>query len=67
MLAQMPIFYGLYNALRSSWELHGAGWIFWIKDLSAKDPYYVLPVVMGGLMFLQSKMNPPAEIPPSSR
>ena len=63
MLAQMPIFYGLFNALRSSWELHGAGWMFWVKDLSAKDPYYVLPVVMGGLMFLQSKLNPPAGDP----
>ena len=63
MLAQMPVFYGLYNALRSSWELHGAGWMFWIKDLSAQDPYYVLPVVMGGLMFLQSKLNPPAGDP----
>ena len=63
MLLQMPVFYGLYDALRSSWELHGAGWMFWIKDLSAKDPYYVLPVVMGGLMFLQSKLNPPAGDP----
>ncbi|HXT01987.1 MAG TPA: membrane protein insertase YidC [Elusimicrobiota bacterium] len=63
MLAQMPIFYGLYDALRSSWELHGASWIFWIKDLSTKDPYYVLPIVMGGLMFLQSKLNPPAGDP----
>lgn len=63
MLAQMPVFYGLYNALRSSWELHGAGWIFWVKDLSAKDPFYVLPVVMGGLMFFQSKLNPPAGDP----
>ena len=62
MLAQMPVFYGLYNALRSSWELHGAGWMY-ISDLSAKDPYYVLPVVMGGLMFLQSKLNPPAGDP----
>ena len=60
MVLQMPIFIALFNALRNSWELHGAVWIFWIKDLSAKDPYYVLPIVMGGLMFLQSKMNPPA-------
>jgi YidC/Oxa1 family membrane protein insertase len=63
MVLQMPIFIALFNALRNSWELHGAVWIFWIKDLSAKDPYYVLPVVMGGLMFLQSKMNPPAGDP----
>jgi YidC/Oxa1 family membrane protein insertase len=63
MLAQMPIFLSLYNALRNSWELHGSGWMFWIRDLSAKDPYYVLPIVMGGLMFLQSKLNPPAGDP----
>lgn len=63
MILQMPIFIALFNALRNSWELHGATWILWITDLSAKDPYYVLPVVMGGLMFLQSKMNPPAGDP----
>lgn len=63
MLLQMPIFIALFNALRNSWELHGATWIFWIRDLSAKDPYYVLPLVMGGLMFLQSKLNPPAGDP----
>ncbi len=63
MVLQMPIFIALFNALRNSWELHGAVWIFWIKDLSAKDPYYVLPIVMGGLMFLQSKMNPPVGDP----
>lgn len=60
MLLQMPIFLALFNALRNSWELHGASWMFWVRDLSAKDPYYVLPIVMGGLMFLQSKLNPPA-------
>ncbi|MBI4060467.1 MAG: membrane protein insertase YidC [Elusimicrobia bacterium] len=63
MILQMPIFIALFNTLRNSWELHGAGWIFWIRDLSAKDPYYVLPIVMGALMFLQSKMNPPAGDP----
>ncbi|UPT72531.1 MAG: membrane protein insertase YidC [Elusimicrobiota bacterium] len=63
MILQMPIFIALFNTLRGAWELHGAAWIFWIKDLSAKDPYYVLPVVMGALMFLQSKMNPPAGDP----
>jgi YidC/Oxa1 family membrane protein insertase len=63
MVLQMPIFLSLYNALRNSWELHGVGWMFWIHDLSAKDPYYVLPLVMGGLMFAQSKLNPPAGDP----
>jgi len=63
MVLQMPIFIALFNTLRNSWELHGAVWIFWIKDLSAKDPYYVLPIVMGALMLLQSKLNPPAGDP----
>lgn len=63
MLLQMPIFVALFNVLRNSWELHGASWIFWLQDLSAKDPYYVLPVVMGALMWLQSKMNPPSADP----
>ena len=63
MVLQMPIFLALYTMLRNAWELHGSGWIFWIHDLSAKDPYYVLPLVMGGLMFLQSKLNPPAGDP----
>ena len=63
MLLQMPIFMALFEALRNSWELHGASWIFWINDLSAKDPYYALPLIMGALMFLQSKLNPPAGDP----
>ncbi|OGS53159.1 MAG: hypothetical protein A3J79_10405 [Elusimicrobia bacterium RIFOXYB2_FULL_62_6] len=58
MLLQIPVFFALFTALRESWNLHGAGFIFWIKDLSSKDPYYVLPLVMGGIMFLQSHLNP---------
>ena len=67
MLLQLPVFYALYNALRNAWELHGAPWIFWIKDLSAKDPYYVLPIVMGALMFFQNKMNPPSADPSQAK
>lgn len=63
MVLQMPVFLALYNALRGSWDLHGAPWIFWIKDLSAKDPYYALPLVMGALMYAQSKLNPPSSDP----
>ncbi len=59
MLIQAPVFIALYTTLRNAWELHGAGWIFWIKDLSAKDPYYILPIIMGSLMFAQNKLNPP--------
>jgi YidC/Oxa1 family membrane protein insertase len=58
MLLQLPIFWALYAALRNAWELHGAPFIFWIKDLSAHDPYYVLPILMGGIMFLQQKSSP---------
>jgi YidC/Oxa1 family membrane protein insertase len=64
MLLQMPIFIALFNALRNSWELHGAAWIFWITDLSSKDPYYVLPIIMGALMVLQQKMQPAATADP---
>ena len=58
MLLQIPIFFSLFTALRNSWPLHGAPFIFWIHDLSAKDPYYVLPLVMGGIMFLQQVLTP---------
>jgi len=58
MLLQIPIFFALFTALRNSWNLHGATFIFWIKDLSAKDPYYILPLLMGGLMFFQQHLTP---------
>ena len=59
LLIQLPIFLALFNALRTSWCLHGAPFIWWIKDLSAKDPYYVLPIAMGIMMFIQQKMTMP--------
>ena len=59
LLIQLPIFLALFNALRTSWCLHGAPFILWIKDLSAKDPYYVLPILMGVMMFIQQKMTMP--------
>ncbi len=58
MLIQMPFFIALYWVLMESVELRQAPWIFWIKDLSVKDPYYVLPIIMGATMFLQQKLNP---------
>lgn len=57
MLFQIPVFFALFTALRNSWDLHGAPWLLWIQDLSAKDPYYVLPLTMGALMFFQQKMT----------
>lgn len=63
MLLQIPVFFALFNALRNSWALHGAPFYFWIKDLSSKDPFYVLPLIMGGVMFLQQHMNPQTSDP----
>jgi YidC/Oxa1 family membrane protein insertase len=57
MFLQMPIWFGLNSALRGSIELRHAHWL-WISDLASKDPYYVLPVVVGVSMYLVSKMTP---------
>ncbi len=57
-LLQMPIWYGLYRALNGTIELRHAPWFGWVTDLSAKDPYYILPVLMGVSMYLASKMTP---------
>jgi YidC/Oxa1 family membrane protein insertase len=57
MFLQMPIWFGLNTALRYSIELRHAAW-YWIRDLAASDPYYILPVGMGLSMYLVSKMTP---------
>lgn len=57
MLLQIPIFWAFFTMLRGSYELRGAPWILWIKDLSQQDPYYILPIVMGAGMFLQQKIS----------
>ena len=66
MLLQIPVFFGLYQALLGSVELRHASFIpnlpftdmVWLADLSAKDPYYITPLIMGATMFLQQKMTP---------
>lgn len=58
ILIQMPIFFALYRVLYSSIELYRAPFTLWIHDLSARDPYYVTPVLLTALMFLQQKMTP---------
>ncbi|MET0094622.1 MAG: membrane protein insertase YidC, partial [Sedimenticola sp.] len=58
ILLQIPFFIALYWVLLESVELRQAPFILWIEDLSIKDPYYVLPVIMGVSMFLQQKLNP---------
>ena len=57
-LLQLPIWYGLYRALQGTIELRHAPWFWWIHDLSAKDPYYILPVLMGLLMYFSTKITP---------
>ena len=58
MLIQLPVFFGLYRALLYAIELRHSPFFFWIQDLSAKDPYYITPIIMGATMFLQQKMSP---------
>ncbi|MEZ5536445.1 MAG: membrane protein insertase YidC [Thiolinea sp.] len=59
ILIQIPVFMGLYWVLLESVELRQAPWLLWYKDLSIMDPYFVLPLIMGGSMYLQQKLNPP--------
>ena len=58
MVLQLPVFIGLYNLLANTIELRQTPFILWINDLSIKDPYYVLPIIMGITMLIQQKMTP---------
>jgi YidC/Oxa1 family membrane protein insertase len=58
LLLQMPIFLALYWVLLESFELRHADFIFWITDLSSKDPFFVLPVLTGISMYLLQKLQP---------
>ncbi len=58
MLLQIPVFFALYQVLGQSIELYKAPFALWIADLSLKDPYFVLPVLMGATMFVQQKITP---------
>lgn len=58
IVAQMPFFIALYWVLLSSVEMRNAPWIGWISDLSAIDPYYILPLLMTGTSLLQTWLNP---------
>ena len=58
ILIQIPVFIALYWVLLESVEMRQAPFILWLTDLSAKDPYFVLPLIMGVTMFIQQKLNP---------
>jgi len=57
VLVQLPIFWALFIVLQDAIGLRGAPFVFWIKDLSVKDPFYILPVLMGVTTFIQQKMT----------
>ena len=58
ILVQIPVFIALYWVLLGSVEMRHAPWLGWIQDLSAKDPYFILPIIMGVSMLVQMKLNP---------
>jgi YidC/Oxa1 family membrane protein insertase len=58
ILVQIPVFIGFYWVLLGAVELRHAPFFAWITDLSAKDPYYILPILMGASMIIQTHLNP---------
>jgi YidC/Oxa1 family membrane protein insertase len=67
LILQLPILWGFYNLLSSAIELRGAPWILWIRDLSEKDPTYILPILMTATMFLQTYLMPATGDPAQRR
>ncbi len=67
LLLQMPIFFALYRVIYEAVELVGSPFALWITDLSIKDPYYVLPVLMGASFFLQQKLTPSTTMDPTQQ
>ena len=57
LLPQMPLFFALFTVFRTTIEFRGASFVWWITDLSVKDPYYILPIIMTVTMFIQQKMT----------
>ena len=67
MLFQMPIWWALWRVLNGAIELRHAPWFGWIHDLSAKDPYYILPIAMAITMYITTKMTPQATVDPTQQ
>jgi YidC/Oxa1 family membrane protein insertase len=65
MLPTIPVFFALFRVLSASIDLRHAPFYFWIHDLSAMDPYYVSPIILTGLMFLQQKLTPMTGMDPT--
>jgi len=58
ILVQIPVFIALYWVLLASVEMRHAPWLGWVTDLSSRDPYFILPLLMGATMFIQMRLNP---------
>lgn len=67
ILVQMPVFISLYWVLMESVELRHTPFLGWIADLSVKDPFFILPLIMGATMFIQQKLNPTPPDPTQAR
>ena len=63
VLLQMPVFISFFFCLRESVELRHESFFFWIQDLSAPDPFFILPVMFAGLMYVTMQLNPPPPDP----
>jgi YidC/Oxa1 family membrane protein insertase len=67
MVLQMPVWLGLYRMLGVTIELRHAPWIFWVRDLSAKDPTYILVIIMALTMYWMQKMTPVTTTDPTQQ
>ncbi len=67
IVVQMPVFLALYWVLLESVELRQAPFFLWVQDLAIKDPFFILPLLMGGTMFLQMMLNPSPQDPMQAR
>jgi YidC/Oxa1 family membrane protein insertase len=67
ILIQIPVFIAFYWVLLQSVEMRQAPFLFWIRDLSSRDPFFVLPAIMAAAMFLQYRMNPPSPDPTQAK
>jgi YidC/Oxa1 family membrane protein insertase len=67
MVIQMPIWFALYRMLDVAFELRHAPWIWWIHDLSSKDPYYILPILMCVTMYFMQKLTPVTTTDPAQQ
>jgi len=67
VVIQIPVFLALYWVLMASVEIRNQPWLGWITDLGASDPYYILPIIMAGSMYIQQKMTPPPADPTQAK